>query len=110
MAEKVKLSDIYAAIGKYLEEYGDYEIVRENPLENFTDGELNQYPVYEIDAGCAYAGKAYVAAETAEEANKSIHWFKDYDKGNIMDSRGYSDCSARLKAAGSYRYAITRRL
>lgn len=50
-----------------------------------------KYNVYEIwpEIHC-YHGRALVAAENADEANKIIEEFKKSDRDNLMDSRGYS--------------------
>lgn len=48
-----------------------------------------EYKVYIIDSDACYGGKALVAAESAEEANKFIDDFVRYDSHNHGDSWGY---------------------
>lgn len=49
-----------------------------------------KYKVYVIDSDAYYHGKAIVAAESAEEANKFIDDFVHNDPHNQSDSWGYS--------------------
>lgn len=48
-----------------------------------------EYKVYIVDSGAYYGGKALVAAESAEEANKFIDDFVHRDSHNHGDSWGY---------------------
>ena len=52
---------------------------------------MERFKVYHIDTalGC-YSGFALVAVENAEKANQFITSFKESDKDNYFDSRGYS--------------------
>ena len=49
-----------------------------------------KYKVYVIDSEAYYAGKSFVAAESADEANKFIDEFVKEDSHNNSDSWGYS--------------------
>lgn len=47
--------------------------------------------VYRISANQnCYSGEAFVGANTAEEANDHIRYFKECDKNNFSNSWGYS--------------------
>ena len=48
-----------------------------------------EYKVYVVDPRAYYGGKALVAAESAEEANKFIDDFVHRDSHNHGDSWGY---------------------
>lgn len=49
------------------------------------------YQVYVCDSDMYYHGMSLIAAENAEEANKIIEEYKQYDKDNKFDSRGYCE-------------------
>lgn len=50
-----------------------------------------KYNVYRIDNEVCYTGYSLVAAENAEEATKYVKEFKERDKDNALNSRGYYD-------------------
>lgn len=50
----------------------------------------NRNKIYVSSAESCYTGYSLVAAKTAEEANEYIRQFKESDKGNLRDSKGYS--------------------
>ena len=46
--------------------------------------------IYISRCEACYTGYSIVAAKTADEANEYIKQFKERDKGNLGDSKGYS--------------------
>lgn len=54
----------------------------------------DRYNLYLVDPsmGCYY-GTAIISAKDAEDANQIINDFKNRDKDNSMNSRGYSNVS-----------------
>lgn len=47
------------------------------------------YKVYAVPSRRDYAGYSFVAANSAEEANRMIEAFKESDSSNFYDSYGY---------------------
>lgn len=61
--------------------------------------------VYRVDPAIYYHGFALVGAKNAELANQFINTFKEFDKDNRSDSRGY--CNVSESDALDYIYTDT---